>query len=98
MSNPSSTTEGDSGYAVFSYGRHWPLFVAVTLGGRTVWFENKNRWGTTTSKHRSQSHPHCDTTMLTVDEMRLLVYKGFTALSRGRVAPSVQTEFHQEVA
>jgi hypothetical protein len=98
VANPSSTTEGDSGYVVFSYGRHWPLFVAVSLGGRTVWFENKDRYGTTTSRHRSQCHPYFDTTMLTVDQMLLLIYKGFTALSRERVAPIVQTEFHREVA
>ena len=97
LTNPSSTTEGDSGYAVFSYGFHWPLFVAVSLGGRTVWFENKDRHGTSTSKHRSQCHPHTDTTPLTVQQMRTLVQRGYTYMVRQRVFDTTQTEFHREV-
>jgi hypothetical protein len=99
MSNPSSIVEGDYGYAVFSYGEHWPLFAAVTLGGHTVWFENKDRHSVTTSKHRSQTHPHVDTVPLTQAEMIHLIAKGYTALARQRVVPAIeQTEFHQEVA
>ena len=102
--NPSSIAEGDSGYAVFSnsgyavfsYGFHWPLFVAVSLGGRTVWFENTDKHSVTTSKHRSQTHPHVDTTPLTVRQIRTLVQRGYTYMVRERVF--VQTEFHQEVA
>lgn len=99
MANPSSIAEGDHGYAVFSYGEHWPLFVAVTLGGRVVWFENKDRHSVTTSKHRSQTHPHVDTVPLSQAEMIHLVAKGYTSLVRHRVVPAIeQTEFHQEVA
>jgi hypothetical protein len=90
--------EGDSGYAVFSYGFHWPLFVAVTLGGRTVWFENTDKHSVSTSKHRSQTHPHTDTTPLTVQQMRTLVQRGYTYMVRQRVFDTTQTEFHQEVA
>ncbi len=41
-------------YTVYSYGTHWPMFCCV--GGR--WFENDGRYSPTTSKHRSQLHPH----------------------------------------
>lgn len=88
--------EGDSGYAVFSYGFHWPLFAAVSLGGRTVWFENTDRHSVSTSKHRSQTHPYTDTTPLTVQQMRTLVQRGYAYMVRQRVF--TQTEFHQEVA
>jgi hypothetical protein len=98
LANPSSTTEGDSGYAVFSYGFHWPLFVAVSLGGRTVWFENTDKHSVSTSKHRSQTHPHTDTTPLTVQQMRTLVQRGYTYMVRQRVFDTTQTEFHREVA
>ena len=98
LATPSSIAEGDSGYAVFSYGFHWPLFVAVTLGGRTVWFENKDRHSVSTSKHRSQTHPHVDTTPLTVQQMRTLVQRGYAHMVRERVFDTTQTEFHREVA
>jgi hypothetical protein len=98
LANPSSTAEGDSGYAVFSYGPHWPLFVAVSLGGRMVWFGNKDRYGTTTSKHHTQTHPHTDTTPLIVQQMRTLVKRGYAHMVRERVFDTTQTEFHREVA
>jgi hypothetical protein len=106
--NPSSGDMGDSGYAVCSYGGHWPLFIAMTLEpyGPTVWFENQDRHSVTTSKHRSQSHPHTDTTLLSKDQMVLLYRKGYKAIARDRVLGTqpyprhdhIQTEFHQEVA
>jgi len=98
LANPSSIAEGDSGYAVFSYGFHWPLFIAVSLGGRTVWFENTDKHSASTSKQRSQTHPHVDTTPLTVQQMRTLVQRGYAYMVRQRVFDTTQTEFHQEVA
>lgn len=44
---------GSKGYAVFSYGAHWPLFVH----DGAQWFENSEKSGPTTSQHRMQSHP-----------------------------------------
>jgi hypothetical protein len=95
---PSGIAEGGCGYAVFSYGFHWPLFAAVSLGGRTVWFENTDKHSVSTSKHRSQTHPHTDTTPLTVQQMRTLVQRGYTYMVRQRVFDTTQTEFHREVA
>ena len=82
--NPSSVDPGDSGYAVLSYG-YWPLFVCIHLQGRDVWFENTDRYSITTSKHRSQSHPHQPTQPLTNDEAKLLIAKGYTALVQRRI-------------
>jgi hypothetical protein len=57
----------DARYVVYSYDRHWPLFIYEV---RTdMWFENASKYSVTTSKHRTQSHPYADTTKLHVDDM-----------------------------
>lgn len=83
-SNPSSKNPGDSGYAVLSYG-HWPLFVSIHLQGKDVWFETIERYSITTSKHRTQCHPHQPTQPITVHEAKLLIAKGYTALVERRI-------------
>ena len=46
----------DARYVVYSYDRHWPLFIYEV---RTdMWYENTSKYGVTTSKHKTQSHPH----------------------------------------
>jgi hypothetical protein len=83
--NPSSTDPGDNGYAVFSYGAHWPLFVCVN----GVWYENEDRRSRTTSKHRSQTHPHVDTVPASTEWLIRLIRKGYTAVARDRVIEGV---------
>jgi len=62
-------------YIVYSYGSHFPLFIAETFEGITKWYENADRYSQTTSKHRSQLHPHYETTkLLTKDMMRMTAY------------------------
>ena len=48
-------------YVVYSYGTHWPLFVWDGFD----WYENEERASATTSKHRSQTHPHTPTQLRT---------------------------------
>lgn len=48
-------------YKVFSYGYHFPLFVNKC----GLWYENKEKYSVTTSKHFSQLKP---------DEQRLFRY------------------------
>lgn len=40
-------------YVVYSYGRHWPLFIRHD----GVWYGNSDRYSRTTSRHESQSNP-----------------------------------------
>lgn len=87
--NPSSADHGDSGYAVFSYGEHWPLFISVYLNGNDTWFENEERHSVTTSKHRSQTHPHCPTVLLSHASMLLLFRKGYKAIAKERILQGV---------
>lgn len=55
-------------YVVYSYGSHWPLFVYHI--SRNTWFENSDRYGVTTSKHRTFTHPHTDTVLLNLESIK----------------------------
>jgi hypothetical protein len=69
-------------YCVYSYGSHWPLFVYVPQVD--TWFENKEKFGPTTSKHRTFTHPHCDTVALSLEQIKLLDRLGYSALTYER--------------
>lgn len=56
-------------YSVWSYGYHFPLFAY--LNG--TWYENKDRYSVTTSKHRSQSHPLTETVKLGTEDLQRLI-------------------------
>ena len=73
---------GDDRYAVYSYGPHWPLFVYVPEVN--LWFENKEKYGPTTSKHRTFTHPHCDTVLLSLEQIKVLDRLGYSALTYER--------------
>ena len=80
---PNDVEDSLSRYVVYSYGVHWPLFVYVPSVG--LWFENTDRHSVTTSKHRSQTHPHCDTVPLTLDRMKLLARLGYMSMANDRL-------------
>lgn len=67
-----TAADGTRMYVVYSYGDHWPLFVCHD----GVWYENSDRYSVTTSKHRSQSHPHCDTMLVPCDLLKKYVRYG----------------------
>jgi hypothetical protein len=70
-------------YVVYSYGSHWPLFVYVPSAN--TWFENKEKFGPTTSKHRTQTHPHCETVALSWHRIKLLDQFGYSSLVYDRL-------------
>lgn len=72
---------GNDKYVVFSYGQHWPLFIFDYQ--TDAWYENKSKYGVTTSKHHSQTHPHQETIPLHVDDMIKVVDRGVTAIIEG---------------
>lgn len=79
-----NTDTKDARYVVYSYDRHWPLFI---YEARTdMWFENASKYGVTTSKHKTQSHPHIGADSITplhVDDMIKVANNGVTALITG---------------
>lgn len=60
--------EATTGYVVYSYGRHWPLFIY--FDGK--WYENADSYSVTTSKHRSQLHPLAETLERSNEEMKAI--------------------------
>lgn len=75
-------------YVVYSYGRHFPLFVAETdADNNTRWFENIDKYSRSTSKQKTQIHPLYDTTKLSVRDMRYLADDGFAALIARKLNP-----------
>lgn len=64
-------------YAVFSYGEHFPLFIYDHT--HNVWLENHDGYSMTTSKHRSQTHPHTKTIELTTEQMKAVLATGSIA-------------------
>lgn len=59
-------------YVVYSYGEHWPLFIYED--GK--WYENADKYSRTTSKHRSQLHPLCETEKRSGEDMKLIANLG----------------------
>ena len=79
-------TDGDvMWYAVYSYGTHWPLFIKA----EGVWFENEDKYSPTTSKHKSQCHPHTTTFPLSTQWMKVLAEQGYVALAKMRITEGV---------
>ena len=71
-------------YVVFSYGKHWPMYVWCPVVNR--WFSNASWYSRTTHKHHGQAHPLVDTTPLHVDDMIKVADAGITAIIEGAEA------------
>jgi hypothetical protein len=83
-----NNTQTNARYVVYSYDRHWPLFIYETR--TNMWFENASKYGVTTSKHKTQSHPHIgpdNITHLHVDDMIKVANNGVVGL----IAPLGET-------
>ena len=85
QNNTDGTNGPDMWYVVYSYGAHWPLFVKAN----GVWFENEERHSVTTSKHRTQSHPHTSTVLLSAEWMKRLARGGYSAIAKERILTGV---------
>ena len=71
-------------YVVYSYGSHFPLFIAEWLpgDGRVQWYENVDKYSVTTSKHKSQTHPlEANILPMTSDAMRTIADWGTAGLA-----------------
>ena len=70
-------------YVVYSYRYDFPLFVWDGLSN--TWFENTTKFSQTTSKHRSQLHPLCDTVKLCLEDLLIVRDKGIAYLAEREV-------------
>jgi hypothetical protein len=64
-------------YVVYSYGTHHPLFINQD----GIWYENQDRYSPTTSKHKSQAHPHANTMPMTTQAMQRIAQDGIAGLA-----------------
>lgn len=66
-------------YVVYSYGKHWPLFIYE--GGH--WYENCDKYSPSTSRHQNQARPiDFNLTMpMTTEQMQTIVRWGIAGLA-----------------
>lgn len=75
-------------YIVYSYGHHYPMFVAETdADNNTQWYENIDKYSRSTSKQKSQAHPYYDTIKLDINDMQRVAIDGFTELIARKLNP-----------
>ncbi|MEK9770168.1 MAG: hypothetical protein VW683_14740, partial [Betaproteobacteria bacterium] len=53
-----------------------------------AWYENIDKYSPTTSKHKTQTHPHEDTMPMSLNSMLVLAEHGITGLAAGVQPPS----------
>lgn len=68
-------------FVVYSYGYHFPMFVAEWLDGQAPqWYENTDRYSVSTSKHKSQLHPLTKTLHFTTEQLKRIANYGMAGL------------------
>lgn len=90
--DPEDSSEGQNGYVVYSYGRHFPMYICLRLGGRAVWFANADKYSQSTTRHQSQARPVWDSTQmhwLSTEWMLRLIRGGYRELVKARVVEGV---------
>jgi len=65
--------EGDM-YVVYSYGKHFPMYVYDSL--MHVWFGNYDKYSASTSKHQSQLRPSGDVIYRNTEFLKNVIYSG----------------------
>lgn len=69
-------------YVVYSYGEHFPIYVAETdEGNNTTWYQNADRYSQSTSRHQSQCNPFEDAIPLTAGAMRRCAEQGIAGVA-----------------
>ncbi len=60
-------------YAVYSYGKHFPLFVYDK--DLDTFYSNSDKYSPSTSKQQTQLHPNCKTVPQTTKELKMIINK-----------------------
>lgn len=75
-------------YTVYSYGEHFPMYIAETdvETETTRWYANQEKFSRSTTRHQSQANPY-DVPMIPMDtkDMRVLARGGLMTLVCQRV-------------
>jgi hypothetical protein len=86
------STEGQNGYVVYSYGKHFPMYICLHLGGRDIWFANEDKYSRSTTRHQSQARPVWDGSAmhwLSTEWMLRIVRGGYRSIAQQRVVQGV---------
>ena len=70
-------------YVVYSYGEHFPIYVAeVGESGLVHWYKNQEKWSQSTSRHQSQAMPfYVNFVPMTTGAMKRLARDGIAGLA-----------------
>ena len=62
-------------YVVYSYGKHFPLYVAVAdrSSSSTQWFQNCDKYSQSTALHLKQAAPSADCTPMDTQNLLAIV-------------------------
>lgn len=75
------TTYHSKIYVVYSYGTHFPMYIAETAeDGQVCWYFNTDRYSLTTARHKRVADPGTTATPMTTEQMWLLARGGIADL------------------
>jgi hypothetical protein len=72
-----TTATGTQLYVVYSYGEHYPMYIAETAGTMTAWYVNDEPSSQSTGRHRSQANPGTACLPLSCTDMQRVARNGF---------------------
>lgn len=71
-------------YVVYSYGYHFPMYIAEWLEnepqGRATWYENEDKYSRSTSKQQNQLRPSSPTIKMNTEQMKRLAQHGIVGV------------------
>ena len=85
-------SEPDTWYVVYSYGKHFPMYICLHIGGRDIWFANEDKYSRSTTRHQSQARPVTDGSKmhwLSTEWMQRLARGGYRVIAKERILQGV---------
>ena len=81
-SNTFGVWENPACYVVYSYGKHFPMYVFDVVSN--MWFGNYDKYSMSTSKHQSQLRPSATVIYKNTHFLNNIIYDGIvTATDKG---------------
>jgi len=68
-------------YVVYSYGYHFPMYVAEWFeGGTPTWYENTDKYSRSTTRQQSHTRPSSPTIPMDTEQMKRLARYGIVGV------------------
>ena len=71
-------------YVVYSYGYHFPMYIAEWLkdedSSRATWYENIDKYSQSTTRQQSQTRPTAPTVKMNTEQMKQLARYGIVGV------------------